>query len=622
MTPLLTIIWATTGGLVAQLVAHRLRIPAIVPLLLCGVVLGPSVLGVVHPETLGAGLPVIVKLAVAIILFDGALNLRLVDLRRAIAEVRNLVTGGVVITWVGATLAARFIARLSWPVAIVFGAIVTVTGPTVVQPLLRRVPLPRRLKTILEGEAILIDPVGAVLAVAVVEIVLGVAGVRPIGVLEGAWGSLGRLVIGFGVGIAGAVLLSWLLKRPRIVPAELANLVSLAGAWAAFGAAEAIQSESGITAVVAMGLALQRGAVPEERRLRRFKEQLTVLGISLIFVLLAAALPLEVLRAEGWRGVLTVVALMFVVRPADIAIVLRRSTLPFREKLFAAWIAPRGIVAASVASLFALELAEAGFAEGPRLLALIFLTIAITVTLQGLTAAPIARLLRLGSLEGKRAIIVGAGALGRTLADVLRRGGRPVVIIDRNESLVARAQADGLEAVEGNALDETTLEQARAEEAETFIAVTTNSEVNALAAHLAHDVFGIARAYPALADPSRGADMRLVDRVGGRLAFGQPVDVRAWDYDLERGGARAITHPVPPAWAGAPGRRPPLPDGVLPIAVIRSGSAEIVHAGQGWQRGDEVVFLSRLPEDALRAVLMSGSAATDATETVRTGPAS
>ena len=600
---LLTIVWATGAGLLAQLLAHRLRVPAIVPLLAIGVLLGPSVLGVVQPDVLGPGLPVIVKLAVAIILFDGALNLRLGDLRRAMAEVRNLVTIGVVITWAGAIIAARYLAQLSWPVAIVFGALVTVTGPTVVQPLLKRVPLPRRLRTILEGEAILIDPVGAVLAVAVVDIVLGMAGVHPIGIFSGAWGYIGRLLIGLGVGAAGGFLLSLLLKRPRLVPAELANLVALAGVWVVFGIAEAALSESGIMAAVAMGLALQRTAIPQERRLRLFKEQLTVLGISLLFVLLAANLPLEVLRAEGWRGVATVVALMLVVRPLNVVLSLRKSPLPWREKLFISWIAPRGIVAASVASLFALALTDAGFSEGPRLLAITFLTIGITVTLQGLTAAPLARLLRLHSLEGRRAIVVGAGPLGRGLAEVLRQHGRPVVIVDRNQTLIADAQAAGIEAVEGNALDEVTLEELGAEEAETLVAVTTNSEVNALAAHLAHDAFGIARAYPALGHPSRGAGKRLIDRVGGNLAFGQSIDVRGWEHALEHGEARFFDHTIGMGWTSRALRTIKLPDGLVPIARARGSSVEVSHPDQTWERGDVVAFLSRLPVDAARALL-------------------
>ena len=600
---LLTMVWAIGGGLLAQLLAHRVRIPAILPLLAVGVLLGPSVLGIVQPAVLGDGLPVIVKLAVAVILFDGALNLRLGDLRHAIAEVRNLVTIGVVVTWAGAILAARYIAELSWPVAIVFGALVTVTGPTVVQPLLKRVSMPRRLRTILEGEAILIDPVGAVLAVAVVDIVLGMAGVHPIGVFSGAWGYVGRLLIGLAVGAAGGIALSLLLKRARLVPAELANLVALAGVWVVFGAAEALLTESGITAAVAMGLVFQRGAVPEERRLRRFKEQITVLAISVIFVLLAANLPLAVLRGEGWRGIFTVLALMFVLRPLSVAISLRRSQLPWREKLFIASIAPRGIVAASVASLFALALTDAGFSEGSRLLAITFLTIGLTVTIHGLTAAPIARLLGLHSLTGQRAIIVGAGPLGRGLADVLRRHGRPVVLIDRNQALVADAQANGIEAIEGNALDESTLEQAGAEEAATLVAVTTNSEVNALAAHLAHDAFGIARAYPALGHPSRGAGSRLVDRVGGNLAFGHPIDVRAWEYEIEHGEAWFITCTIAARWPQHPVRAMTLPDGLVPVARIRSASVEIGHPEHVWQRGDEIVFLSRVPVDVACALI-------------------
>jgi NhaP-type Na+/H+ or K+/H+ antiporter len=594
---LLTIAWSTAAGLLAQLVGHRWRLPAIVPLLAFGVLLGPSVLGVVRPEALGAGLPVIVKLAVAIILFDGALNLRLADLRRAMHEVRNLVTIGVLVTWVGATVAAHFVARLSWPVAIIFGALMTVTGPTVVQPLLKRVALPRRVKTALEGEAILIDPIGAVLAVAALDVVLGLAGVRPIGVLGGAWAYVGRLLVGLVVGVAGAAVLPRLLKRPHLVPAELANLVVLAGVWGVFGIAEWLHSESGIMAVVAMGLAFQREAVPEEQRLRRFKEQLTVLGISLLFVLLAASLPLEVIRSEGWPGLLTVVALMLIVRPIDAVVSLRRSALSWREKTFIAWIAPRGVVAASVASLFALELREAGYTEGSRLLAITFLTIALTVTLQGLTASPVARLLKLQSFEGRRAIIVGAGPLGRALAEIFRRHGRPVVLVDRNSALVAQARAQGFEAVEGNALDEGTLESVGAEEAETLVATTTNSEVNALAAHLARDAFGVARAFPVLGHPSRGAGPRLVDRVGGRMAFGHPVDVREWEHALEHDEARIVNYLVPLDWSGHPMRALSVPDDVVVLARVQGGSLELAHPEMIWQRGDQAIVLSRARVD-------------------------
>ena len=502
---LLTIALAVVAGLVAQVVAAHWRIPPIVPLLLVGMAIGPSGLGFIHPESLGSGLSVVVKLCVAVILFDGALNLRLSDLRLALGEVRRLVTIGALVTWAGATLAALFIAGLSGPVALVFGALLTVTGPTVVQPILRRVRVSRRLKAVLEGESILIDPIGAVLAVAVVHVVLGVAGVHPIGFFESIWAYAGRLIVGALVGVASAFLLSWLLRRRGLVPAELANLVALAAVWGAFGISEAIKSESGITAVVAMGLSMQGGSIPEERRLRRFKEQLTVLGISLLFVLLSANLPLSVVLEEGVRGLLTVAALMFIVRPLSVWAALRHSDLSWRERAFISWIGPRGIVAASVASLFAIELTDAGFPEGQRVLAITFLTIALTVTVQGLTAGPIARLLRLESLVGRRVIIVGAGPMALALASIFRQHDRPVAVIDRNHEMIERAREMGLEAVDGNALDEPVLAAAGADEAETVVAMTTNPEVNTLTAHLAQDAFGIHGAYPVLANPAHGA---------------------------------------------------------------------------------------------------------------------
>jgi NhaP-type Na+/H+ or K+/H+ antiporter len=247
-TALYTVAAATAFGLLAQLVGHRWRIPPIVPLLAFGVAIGPSGLGWVQPGALGGGLGIIVKLAVAIILFEGALNLRLADLHRSAREVRNLVTTGVLISWAGATLASRYV----------------------------------------EGEAILIDPIGAILAVAVLDILLGLAGERSFGLVEGIWSYAGRLLVGLLVGGGGALLLSRALRTPRLVPAELVSLVALGAAWAVFALAERLLPEAGIMAAVALGLVLQRGAIPEERRMRQFKEQLTVLGISLLFILLAA----------------------------------------------------------------------------------------------------------------------------------------------------------------------------------------------------------------------------------------------------------------------------------------------------------------------------------------------
>ena len=590
---LATFATAAVVGLFAQVLSHRWRIPAIVPLLALGMLLGPSALDLIRPHTLGGGLTIIVKLSVAVVLFDGALNLRLADLKGAGFEVRRLVTLGALVTWVGATLTTWALSGLSLPVAIVLGALLTVTGPTVVQPILRRVQLPRRLKATLEGEAILIDPVGAILAVAVLDIVLGLAGARPIGVLAGIWGYGARLIVGGVAGVAGGVAMSWLLRKRGWIPSELSNLVTLAGVWGVYALAEWIQGESGIMAVVAMGLTMQRGMVPEERRLRQFKEQLTVLGISLLFTLLAANLPLRVVIEEGWRGLATVATLIYVVRPLSVWIALRGSSMSLPERAFVAWIAPRGVVAASVASLFAIQLMEGGFSEANRVLALTFLTIAVTVTIQGLSANAIARMLGLQSLEGRRVIIVGIGSFSLEIADRLRAFGRPVTLIDRNAEEIARAQERSLDVVTGNALEESVLEAAGADDAETVIAITTNPEVNVLACHLAHDAFGVARSFPVLAHPERGASSKLLDRVGGRLAFGRPLDLRAWEMAFAQHTARTVAYRIP---AEVPEGHylESLSDEIVAFARAREGSVEIATSDQTWRENDHVLVASVL----------------------------
>lgn len=594
---LITIVAAVAFGLLAQVLAHRWRIPAIVLLLLSGILLGPSALHIVEPEALGDGLEILVKLAVAVILFEGALNLRLTTLRHSAVEVRNLVTVGVLIAWILTSLIARYVAQLNWSLAILFGALLTVTGPTVVQPLMKRIHVSKKIKTILEGEAILIDPIGAILAVAVLDVVLQISSENSVGVMEALWGYFGRLVIGIIVGGVGALFLSRLMKVPRLIPSEISNLVALATVWASFGIAESIQSEAGIMSSVAMGLVLQREAIPGERQLRHFKESLTTLSISVLFVLLAANLKLESVISEGGRGILTILLIMLVARPISVLVATRGTILNWREKVFIAWIGPRGIVAASVASLFAFTLVRVGQDQGERLLSLTFLAIMMTVTIQGLTASFLSRLLGIHTLEGRKAIIVGASPLGRAIAQSIKEYGRPVVLVDTNHTMVELAIEEGLDAIHGNALEEEVLEQTEIEDAETLIAVTTNSEVNVLVSQLAHDNFGIRLAYPSLKNPEKGASTKLLNRTGGKLAFGRSLDILTWEYTS--GKIYKIDWEVPANWQNKMISDLVIPEPLIPIIRIRRSNTEVVHADQIWQPGDRVVFLSNLPSEKI-----------------------
>jgi NhaP-type Na+/H+ or K+/H+ antiporter len=344
-----------------------------------------------------------------------------------------------------------------------------------------------------------------------------------------------------------------------------------------------------------MGLTLQREAVPGERQLRRFKETLTIMGISILFVLLSANLRIESVRAEGISGVLTVLLIMFVARPVSVLIATWFTELTWREKILIAWIGPRGIVAASVASLFAITLETIGIAEGDRLIALTFLTIAITVTVQGLSAQYLARFLGLQSMEGRKAIIVGASHFGCMVAKILTDHGRPVTLVDTNMHLSECAFRYELEAVNGNALEEDILEQAGAEEGETMIALTANPEINVLACQVAHESFGITRAYPVLIDPERGTGPELLKQTGGKLAFGRAFDIHSWEYNA---GFRLnrFEWEVPPTWQNTMIRNIPFPEDILPIIRLKDNSAEVVYAEQIWQSGDKVVFLSKISE--------------------------
>jgi len=595
-TALLTTIVAAVGfGLLAQVLAHRWHIPAIVLLLGFGVLLGEDVLGIVHPHELGDGLGILVKLAVAIILFEGALNLKLKSLKQSAAEVRNLVTIGVLISWGITTLIARYVVGFEWQIAVLFGALMTVTGPTVVQPLLRRIAVPRPVKTILEGEAILIDPIGAILAIAVLDVLLASAGQGASGLNGLLWAYFGRLLTGGVIGWLGALALSRLMKTNRLIPAELSNLVALACVWVTFGIAEWIQSEAGIMAAVVMGLIIQNESIPGERQLRHFKETLTTLGISILFILLAANLKIETLWAEGTSGLLAILLIMFVARPLTVFLSTWRTSLNWRKKVFIAWVGPRGIIAASVASIFAVTLKESGIPGGDRLLALTFMAIILTVTIQGLSAKWIARWLGLNNMEGQKAIIVGANRLGCTIARLLQEHGRPALLVDTNHTFVEQATLNGLNAIHGNALEDETLESLHAEEFATFLAVTSNSEVNVLASQLAQDSFGIENAFPALSNPAKGANSKLLTQTGGKLAFGRFIAPTDWEY-----AEKTLTEfiwTVPSGWEAKPLAEVSISPDILPIIRKRNNSTEIVHAEQIWQAGDTVILLSTLSMD-------------------------
>lgn len=576
-----------------QLLAEHLRLPAILPLLGVGVLLGPELLGFVQPDALGIGLQVLIPLMVAIIVFEGGMVLDLGYLRQVSPIVRNLITVGCLVTWLLAALAANLLVDLPWPLALLFGALVSVTGPTVINPLLRRAAVTQRLKTILMAEGVLIDAVGVVLSVVVLEALLS-----GVSVVDGALTWLirvgGGTLLGIGCG--------WLLGRGlrfigRRYSAELTRLTALGGALAIYTLGELLSAEMGIAAAAAAGVMVGNMRFPHEREVHHFKGDLTTIGIGVIFVLLAARLRFADLLALGWGGVFTVAALILVVRPACVFISALGTRVPAREQLFLAAVGPRGIVAASFATFAALRLEAAGYAGSQTLVGLVFLVILGTVVIQSFSTPWVARLL---GVRPMLTLIVGAEELGRELAKHLQTQGEEVVLIDRDPDSVAAAREEGLVAILGDATQEAVLRRAGIERTHAVVATTSSDKANLIVCQLARSRYGIS---DLVARANDGSNLRMFAELGIRAMSPTAAAVMVLDNllrrpstlrlmtDLDSGkDVREVTLQNP-ALAGRVLKEVRLDGDVLIAMVRRDKQLFVPHGDTAMALGDQLTLL-------------------------------
>lgn len=469
---------AAIGGWLMVL-AHRLHVPAIPLLLLAGVGLGESGVGLLKPHALGDGLGVVVQLAVGLILFEGGLNLYPDDFRRAPGEIRSLLTRGVVITWGGATALVHLFFDLPWAMCALAGSLVIVTGPTVVAPILKRVHVRKRIASVLHWESVLIDPVGVFLALLTFEWISSGG--------DNALVEFGlRVAAGGAFGFAGGRLLQAAVLR-GLVPTAQVNVSAVAAAVGIFTASSGVVSESGLLAVTIAGYVLGRADLPSVDRLRVFKEELVDLLIGLLFLLLAAGLDVGAFIESGPALLGLVACVMLLVRPLSVLVSTWGYGLGKRERVFLSWMAPRGIVAASMASLFALELADhpvwgshAAFLE-----TFTYAVIAGTVVVQGSTAGLVARALSVTLEKPTDWLIVGAHSVGRATARMIIERGQEVTVIDTNGSDVAASRAEGLQVIWGNALTIDTERHIDLQSVGNVLVVTPNEDLNVrIARHL------------------------------------------------------------------------------------------------------------------------------------------
>ncbi|WOX06388.1 cation:proton antiporter [Microbulbifer pacificus] len=447
--PMALLVMVGLASIACQYLAYMLKLPAILPLLLTGLVLGP-VAGVLDPDVLfGDLLFPLVSLAVAIILFEGALTLKLSDIAGHGTMVRNLCSVGVLVTWLIATPVAHYALGMPFYLAALFGAIVTVTGPTVIVPMLRSVRPNARISNILRWEGIVIDPVGALLAVLVYEYI-----VASHGAFEHTLVTFLKVVaIGFGVGSLMGYFLGSLLRK-NWVPHYLRNTAVLTLMLGAFAVSNLMTHESGLLTVTVMGIWMANMKNLDVDDILEFKETLSVLLISALFILLAARVEFSALAQLGWGALLVLAAIMFVARPVGVFLSSPGSGLSWRELGMLSWIAPRGIVAAAVSALFALKLDALGLAKSELLVPMVFLVIIATVVLQSLTSKGVAKLLGVRAPFPSGFLIFGGGAFARMLAKDLLDKGVSVRIADTNWDAIRQARMENIPTYYGNPISE------------------------------------------------------------------------------------------------------------------------------------------------------------------------
>lgn len=515
-------------GFAAQWLSWIIKIPSILLFLILGIIAGP-VLGFVNPDKmLGDVLIPFISFSVAIILFEGGLTLKFSEFKKIGRVMSLLISVGALITWLTAMLAAHWLFGLNIKIAILLGAVLTVTGPTVIGPLLLTIRPKQKVGNILKWEGILIDPIGALLAILVFEVILigDVDNAAPVILLHILKTILLTTVIGGGF----AALLTFLIKKYWI-PDTLQELAALSFVVAAFLISNHLQEESGLLASTIMGIVLANQKYVPVKKIKDFKENLTILMIPVLFILLSARLSLSDIQLMNYKGLIFLLVLVFIGRPLSVFISAIRSNLSLREKLFISWMAPRGIVAAAVSSVFALKLANDGIAQAEYLVPLTFMVIIGTVLIYGTTSPLAAKLLKISQSNPQGVIIAGAQEWARQIALILKENDFSVVILDTNRYNTRQANMDGLNAYNESIISEKVTDRVNLEGVGKLLALTSNDEVNAMGVLHFTEIFDKENLYQL--QPITKADEREFSpqHLRGRFLFGKDI---TYDYITKR----------------------------------------------------------------------------------------
>ncbi|MBN2273907.1 MAG: sodium:proton antiporter [Bacteroidales bacterium] len=470
---MISLVIALFAGVIVLVITSHLRMPAIVFLLATGIALGPYGLDILDPSILGKGFDVIISLLVAIILFDGGLTLQFYGYKRTPAVIRKLLTIGVLITWFGTAIAVRLLFGFSYTFSLLAGSVIIVTGPTVIKPILQRIKVKENIQNILQWESVLIDPLGVFIAIFCFDLFL----VEEF-MLKHIFLFFYRLAVGIVIGLAGGHGIAWLIEKRKVIPEEQTNIFVFSAVLLIFGLSELLISNSGILTVIVAGLVLGIKKTNRLRKIKQFKSEISELSLAILFILLAANLNLDNFLIVGAKGLILVAIVLYVIRPVNVAISARRTKLTFREGVLLSWIAPRGVVAASMASLFTLQLKDHGI-ENAFLETFSFTVIIVSVVIHGSTAGFMARLLRLKETRQKLWLIVSSNMFSRALGEFIKDvTGQKCIFVDTNADAIEEARAAGFEGINMSALQVDTFPTDVISNVENVIALTDNHELN------------------------------------------------------------------------------------------------------------------------------------------------
>jgi NhaP-type Na+/H+ or K+/H+ antiporter len=495
-------------GILAQWVAWRFKIPAILPLILIGLLVGPIAAEFFNDDGSkwiepiwdgekglfpGDGLYYFVSLSISIILFEGGLTLRRGEIKNIGPVITKLITLGSAITFFGGAIIAHYVFGLNWELSFLFSGLIIVTGPTVITPILRNIPLKKDVSAVLKWEGILIDPIGALVAVLVFEFISvgGGAGFTGTALLE----FLKIILFGTTFGFTFAHALIFVINK-KWVPHYLLNVVSLSTVLLVFVESELFAHESGLLAVVVMGMVLGNSKLKNLKEILYFKESLSVLLISILFILLSANIDYkELTLLYEWKTLLLFALIVFVIRPLAVFLSTSKSNLKTNEKLFISWVGPRGIVAAGIASLFGSKLLKQGIEGAEYITPLVFMVVLGTVLLNATTARLFSKLVGVFLERSNAIMIVGASDLARMIAKYLKENKRRVVLIYYKIENVEKAKQEGLESIEVNIYDDELTDNIELNDVGYLIAMTGSDSINKFVISNFSSIFGEQGAY-------------------------------------------------------------------------------------------------------------------------------